>query len=198
MFHTVGALSAPRGISSSTRLKCGAVACEYQWNGIGGTKVRDLIRSPNYPSRPNRMVKLTSKFSMTMKGNNLGVMLEGFVLAPTSGAYTFSTRSDDSSEVWAATQPNTQRNLIKVVELNGCCRKVDGRRSVQWIQARTYYLRAYVKEGGGGEYLYVGMKVNGKEYFPIPISMFAAIGSVQAPPGMTAGTKLKCGAAVCE
>jgi hypothetical protein len=112
---------------------------------------------------------------MTMKGNNLGVMIEGFVRAPVTGVYTFSTKSDDSSEVWVSRTPRTQSGLVKVVELRGCCRKVRGIKKITWQAGQAYYIRAYVKEGGGGEYGQFGMMVQGREWFPIPIKQFVKL-----------------------
>eukprot|EP01049_Picozoa_sp_SAG25_P001220 SAG25_NODE_49_length_18832_cov_5.265841_2_plen_2407_part_00 len=160
----------------SATLRCGGTVCEYAWTGIGGTRVTDLTRNKRYPNSPNTVRRLTSGgFQMQQRGDNLGAMLEGFVMAPTTGTYTFSTRSDDSSEVWAASRPISQSGLVKVVELNGCCRKVNGNRKLTWTAGKLYYIKALVKEGGGGEYLYVGMKVGNKEYYPIPVSMFRSV-----------------------
>jgi hypothetical protein len=195
---TGGPASAP-GMTTGIALRCGAAVCEYQYTGIGGTKVPDLLRSPKFPRHPSKIIKLThGTFSMTMKGNNLGVMMEGFVRAPVTGAYSFSTRSDDSSAVWAAQQPNTQLGLTKVVELNGCCRKVQGKVKLQWVAGQAYYIRAYVKEGGGGEYGQIGMRMGNQEWFPIPITAFVKLGSQTAAKGPSIGVRLKCGAAVCE
>jgi hypothetical protein len=195
---TGGPASAP-GMTTGIALRCGAAVCEYQYTGIGGTKVPDLLRSPKFPRHPSKIIKLThGTFSMTMKGNNLGVMMEGFVRAPVTGAYSFSTRSDDSSAVWAAQQPNTQLGLTKVVELNGCCRKVQGKVKLQWVAGQAYYIRAYVKEGGGGEYGQIGMRMGNQEWFPIPITAFVKLGSQTAAKGPSIGVQLKCGAAVCE
>eukprot|EP01047_Picozoa_sp_COSAG01_P076262 COSAG01_NODE_13335_length_1599_cov_308.847333_1_plen_397_part_10 len=183
-------LAACAGVTHAQPLRCGAAACEYDWTGIGGTRVSDLTNNKRYPNSPNYIRKLTSgRFEMRQKGNNLGAVLEGYVNAPTSGAYTFSTQSDDASEVWAATRPNTQAGLVKVVELTGCCRKINGKKQVRFTKGQAYYIRALVKEGGGGEYLKVGMKVGKKEYFPIPISMFKKMGFKSA---------MRCGAAACE
>ena len=76
---------------------------------------------------------------MQQRGNNLGAVLEGFVMAPTTGTYTFSTRSDDSSEVWAAPKPQLNTGLVKVVELNGCCRKVNGNRKLKWTAGKLHH-----------------------------------------------------------
>jgi hypothetical protein len=183
-------------------LRCGAAVCEYAWTGISGTEVADLTSNSRYPDEPHAITALTSgSFQMRQRGDNLGAMLEGFMVAPTTGAYTFSTRSDDSSEVWAAPQPDSMADLKKVVELSGCCRKVMGSTKLSWIKGMAYYIKALVKEGIGGEYLYVGTKVGGKEYYPIPISMFKMIETCSANvtnKGMGSGCShsLPCG--VCE
>ena len=101
-------------------------------------------------------------------------MIEGFVRAPSSGDYTFFTDSDDGSEVWASSVPNAlDEQMVKVVELVGCCQEVAGTTAVTWTEGQLYYLKAYMKEGGGGDYLKVGFQVpGGSKHMPLPISMF--------------------------
>jgi hypothetical protein len=160
---------------SKSGLKCGAAACEYDWTGIKGTKVRDLTKISRFPDRPNAMLALTDakknkskRFQLVRKGDNLGAMLEGFVVAPDTASYVFIVRSDDSSEVWAAPTPRTMADLKKVVELRGCCRTVYGWGSrLSWNKGEPYYIKALVKEGGGGEYLYVGFRTS-RTYYPSP------------------------------
>ena len=111
---------APPGRTSSVKLKCGAPVCEYQWTGLKGSRVSNLVSSDKYPNHPTKTIALKSgTFSMQMKGDNIGVMMEGFLQAPKTGYYTFSTKSDDSSQVWVATAANTQDKLILAVFLNG-------------------------------------------------------------------------------
>jgi hypothetical protein len=195
----------PRGLTGGTNLKCGAKACEYRYTNIPGTTVDKLVTDPSYPAQPSSTIKMTGGgFDMSAKGDNLGVMMEGYVMAPRTGSYFFSTFSDDSSQVWVGTKPNTQRAVVLAVELKGCCKKVTGKVRVQWRQGQTYYIRAYLKEGQGGEYCRVGMTVAGippypsKVYYPIPLSLFRIPGAFRAPPGMTRGTALRCGAPACE
>jgi hypothetical protein len=188
----------PRGLTGGTNLRCKAKACEYRYMKISGSTVDSLVKAPAYPAHPNSMVSMKGTFSMSAKGDNLGVMMEGFVMAPRTGTYTFSTFSDDSSQVWVGTKPNSQRAVVLAVELKGCCKKVTGTVPVKWAKGQTYYIRAYLKEAGGGEYCRVGMTVAGKEYYPIPLTLFRIPGSFRAPPGMTRGTALRCGAPACE
>jgi|EP01049_Picozoa_sp_SAG25_P014847 hypothetical protein len=70
-------------------------------------------------------------------------MLEGYFLAPATGSYTFRTNSDDASELWVSPVPNSQGNLIKVVELHDChtvCKKnVQGTTKLRLSKGKSYY-----------------------------------------------------------
>jgi hypothetical protein len=57
--------------------------------------------------------------------------------------------------------------MTKVVELDGCCRKVTGTTKVSLEGGKSYYLLGYMKEGSGKDYFTVGMTVDGTEYWPI-------------------------------
>ena len=168
------------GKPAKSSLKCGAVACRYLYFDIGGgNEVWRLTNHAKYPDKPDRTDKLTSgNFEVpTQNKDRMGSMIEGYVKAPGSGKFRFFTSSDDGSEVWVAERPDTQQGLKKAVELKGCCREVAGTIRVQWTAGQTYYIRALVKEGGGGEYLRVGLQRDGgPKRIPIPISMFAKSG----------------------
>ena len=58
---------------------------------------------------------------------------------------------DDASQVWVASEPDIKTGLRMMVEQRGCCREVAGSGRIQWTAGKTYYVKAYVKEGGGGE-----------------------------------------------
>lgn len=44
--------------------------------------------------------------------------------------------------------------MTRMVTLNGCCREQVGR-SVYLVKGSYYFIRALVKEGGGGDYLHL-------------------------------------------
>ena len=112
----------------------------------------DLTRHPKFPSSPDETKALTAgAFEIPSgHGNNYGAMLTGFVKAPVSGEYIFFTDSDDSSEVWVSSKPSSKENLVKMVELRGCCREVKGSVRVAWQAGKLYYIKGLLKEGGGG------------------------------------------------
>merc|ERR1712166_93643 len=88
------------------------------------------------------------------------------------GNYVFLTNSDDSSEVWVGAAADDNKDLTKAVELVGCCRTITGTVQFSFVKGQSYYVKALLKEGGGGDYLEVGMKQGETTYMPIPVSMF--------------------------
>jgi hypothetical protein len=179
-------------------MPCGKAACASYFDNIGRSNdVIALTESSKYKSNtPDSIVALVSGAFETKRNraDQYGAVLEGFVVAPGTGTYTFLTNSDDSSEVWVATKPNQRTGLKKVVELKGCCRQVQGTTQVTFQKGQKYYIRGLVKEGGGGDYLKIGMKHAGKTYMPIPISMFQAPTLSGQPPAPTVTESSLCNA----
>lgn len=138
--------------AGAPRLKCGAAACAYYYTDISGMDVADLTEASKFPDAPDETRSLTGGSFATQSayGTNFGAMIEGYVRAPVTAAYTFFTESDDASEVWVATEPATQSSLVKVVELESCCIEVTGTVQVSWTAGKTYYIKGLLKEGGGG------------------------------------------------
>lgn len=175
-------------------LRCDKAACAHYFHGIPGTQVKDLTSNSKYPASPDKTVGLTSGNFETKSGhgNDYGAMLTGFVKVRKTGEYIFYTDSDDSSEVWVSKTPNSKDNLIKVVELVGCCKEVEGSVRVKWQAGHLYYIQAMVKEGGGGDYLKVGMRIVkggtpdtiGVKYMPIPMKLFAMPANQVQGPGL--------------
>lgn len=163
-------------------LSCGAPACVSFYHQIEGTDVSDLTNSPKFPDAPDEQVALTGELFQlpANSADSYGALMEGFVVAPDSGAYTFITESDNSSEVWVSRSPKVKdSDMVKVVELQGSGKRVDGTVQVKLEKGQAYYVKALFKEGAGGDYLKVGMKASdGSEHFPLPLSML-----YQPPPG---------------
>lgn len=156
--------------TTATGLRCGVLACASYYYDITGTKIANLRGAAKFPDSPDASVPLKELVVPEDTANNYGVLLEAWVRAPTTGEYVFSTYSDDSSEVYIATTPGVimaEDEMTKVVELDGCCRKVTGTTKVTLEAGMSYYLLGYMKEGGGRDYFQIGFTVNGEEYFPL-------------------------------
>ena len=138
----------------TVELRCGGQACIYYFDNINGAAVSDLTSNSNFPNNPTSTVSITSGAFESKHRNleNYGVLMEGFVVAPHTGSYTFSVDSDDASEVWAAKSPNAldmAGDMLKVVEQPGCCAKITGTVSVVWSANQRYYVKALMKEAAG-------------------------------------------------
>jgi hypothetical protein len=138
-------------------LACKAAVCVHQWKGIGGSDLPSILGNSRYPNNPDTVKPMTrGRFEMQQSGDNLATMLEGFMRAPVTGYYTFSTYSVDESEVRIMLKPNVKgkdTELHTVVELRGgCCRLVVGTDNaiypVRLVKGEAYYLTAIVKTGG--------------------------------------------------
>ena len=192
--------------SVAAELACGATACRYWWYNIKGKSVSDLTTQTKYKQfKPDKTEALASgNFEVTSNtGDNLGAMIEGYIKPTTTGNYIFWTNSDDASEVWAASQPNTKNGLQKVVELTGCCQDVKGTKQLYWTAGKLYYIMGLVKEGGGGDHLRVGMQGpvdkngnGGVKQFPIPIAQFAKLPSSKEYNSAKAAAQ--CAGATCS
>ena len=66
------------------------VQTRYFYTGIHGTRVQDLLAAPHYPLRPDLTTPLPlgGAFEFSDMGwNNFGTLLEGFVVAPSTGQH---------------------------------------------------------------------------------------------------------------
>ena len=154
-------------------LPCGAPACARFYTGLGSGNLAALTSSEKFPDHPDEIKAITAGTFQTLPyGTNYGVLLEGFIMAPSTGKYTFMTHSDDSSQVWVGTQPGSTTQLVKVVELTGCCYEAQGSTEVEWVRGSVYYIKGLMKQGSAGNYLKIGMLLAGKRYMPIPMHMF--------------------------
>ena len=160
-------------------LPCTGRICAHVYNGISGTSVASLTSNAKYPNSPDETVVLGQNAGntglrfpefTTSPRDTYGVLIEGYLVPPATAAYTFSTNSDDASEVYIEV---TKGDWTKVVELTGCCTKVRGTVEVNLVAGQPYWLKALLKEGSGGDYIYIGFSYNGIEEDPIPVSYFA-------------------------
>eukprot|EP01047_Picozoa_sp_COSAG01_P022644 COSAG01_NODE_1352_length_10614_cov_13.260010_2_plen_2939_part_01 len=143
-------------------LACGAAVCERQWKRISGSTLLTIWNHPRYPNQPDSIAKLmTTRFETLQRGDDLATVLEGFIRAPTTGYYTFSTYSLGESEVRIMLQPNIKPDRSSEMHVAVQLRSptlpgqtVVGRNMgiapVRLLQGEAYYVMALVKTGGRG------------------------------------------------
>lgn len=157
---------------------------QKRYFGIGGTALSDLFNNANYPNSPSE-VTLQPAFELQPHDviDNYGAELSGIFVAPTTGAYTFYMSSDDMGAVYLSTDENPA-NAAQIAQeptWNGSREFItpsngDGARgtppsnvsaAINLNAGERRYLRADVKEGGGGDNISVYIQLPGE---PAPVN----------------------------
>ena len=147
---------------TSAPLVCAVNGLLYErWENLSGSAVSDLTTSANYPNRPTSSSILFDFELPTNSGDSYGVRLRGQIVAPITGNYTFWIASDDTSELYLSTTPNSaEATRIAYVPSWSNSREFDKfpeqKSAVIALQAgKKYYIEVLMKEWGGGDNLSV-------------------------------------------
>lgn len=144
------------------------VVREY-WLNIPGNAVSDLTSSPNFPDSPDGKTILGSFQSPTDWADSYGERVRGWLVAPTSGNYTFWISSDDNSELWLGTSADPQSAALIASVPGWTPPQVwnlfsnQKSASIALVGGQKYYIEALHKEGGGGDNLAVGWAKPGED-----------------------------------
>jgi PKD repeat protein/glucose/arabinose dehydrogenase len=150
---TVLTLDAPQCIGST-----GSIQRQF-YSGISGSSVADLVNSPNFPDSPTSTNNPTSFQATSNIGSNYGTRFRGYILAPTTGNYTFTAVSDDASVVYLSlnADPRYKREICSVpgftnvAEFNKYPSQVSAPIALQ--AGKYYYVEMLHKEGSGGDHV---------------------------------------------
>jgi hypothetical protein len=153
---------------------------------VSGTTVDLLTSSPNYPDNPRETFYITSFNTRAAYPDDsheqFGGRLYGLFTPPTSGNWIFHLRSDDSSELYLNPTGSGAGGKVLIAAETGCCGQFSKIASPpQALTAgQQYYLEAIYKEGGGGDYCQVAVRLdtdptNPDTLSPIPSSMLSTL-----------------------
>jgi len=145
----------------------GFLSIDY-YLGISGTAVGDLTNSAKYLSgAPDVSFQIPSFSSPANYADNYGARVTGFITPPVEGDYDFFIRSDDASAVFIGPDANPahiDQSTASAFE-TGCCNAFQEPGANQTTQAplhlvggRSYAVLAFLKEGGGGDFLQVAAR----------------------------------------
>lgn len=174
---TVNGIKDPPGniLNGATATFKGPVQLDGQllvrkYEGITGVAVNDLLNSPKYPDQPTSVTYWTAFggsdiFATTGDnlGDNYGLEITGFIVPTTTANYEFYIASDDASSLWLSTD-ETAANASLIAQQPGCCNTFThapgglSSNPIPLEAGKKYYVRAYLKEGGGGDFLSVAWK----------------------------------------
>jgi autotransporter-associated beta strand protein len=135
----------------------GAISREV-WTGVGGLTVAEIpvLNTPNISDT------LTSLEGPTNWNHNYGTRIRGYVIAPTTGSYTFWIASDDHSELWLSTDTlAANKVLIASVGAFTNARQWDAAPSqksapIALVANQRYYIEVLHKQNTGDDHLAVG------------------------------------------
>lgn len=164
---------AGNGVSASATFK-GAVIVPNsllarKYEGITGTAVANLTSDPKYPDGVTS-VSFWPDFGITTfpgtgdtLGDNYGMEVTGFIVPTTTANYEFYIASDDASRLELSTD-DSPANARVISFQNGCCNAythnpgILSSQPIALVANQRYYVRAYVKEGGGGDFLHIAWR----------------------------------------
>jgi len=125
---------------------------------IGNTDIGSLVNSAAYQVNSPTLTAFTTQGSEWPQTNpdlgNYGIRMSGYLIPSETADYTFSDLSDDSSQVFVSTDDNIANARI-VVRQDGCCGVVTANGTMHLVAGQKYAFVAFMKEGGGGDYLHV-------------------------------------------
>lgn len=132
------------------------------YTGISGSSVADLTGNAKFPNAPDVVDTLPSLYS-AYDGDSYGTRLSGYIIAPTTGSYTFYIAGDDGCEFQfnsAGTDPAGATAICSVTGWTNLYEwtKEPGQTSasVSLTAGQLYYYEVLHKEGGGGNHVAVG------------------------------------------
>ena len=136
------------------------------YSGIVGATVANLTNAPAYPNSPTTSTILPNLFESPLnQGDNYGLRLRGYLVAPGTGNYTFWISSDDNSALFLSTddKPANRQSIASVLGWTNSREwtKETNQQSapIALVAGSTYYFEALMKEGGGGDNLAVGWQL---------------------------------------
>ena len=138
------------------------------YTGFGGTAVTDLTGNANYIAGvPNESRLIVGFDTPNGYGDNYGAKVSGFIIPKVTGNYNFFIRSDDASALYLSTDEKPANLSVDPIAFEtGCCKAflepgagdvTSG--TITLTGGKSYYVVALMKEGGGGDYLQVAMKL---------------------------------------
>ncbi|HEY3321323.1 MAG TPA: PA14 domain-containing protein [Planctomycetota bacterium] len=134
------------------------------WNGIGGSRVGDLLKSPKFPAHPDSRSKVTSLAGPNGAGDDYGARFRGYLMPPADGAYTFFIYSDDEGILFLSTD-ETPAKKVKIAECPcvgvGEWEKLPSQKSapIALSKGKKYYFEVLHKEGKVDDFVAVGWQM---------------------------------------
>ena len=139
------------------------------WNGIGDP-LTNLKGSAKYPNSPDTVGYVAGFETPSNAADTYSQRVSGFIVPPTSGAYTFYVATDDSGELYLSTDedPANKALIAHVAGWTGSREWANGTEAANQksapqtlVAGKMYYVEVLHSEGGGGDNLAVAWTLPG-------------------------------------
>lgn len=148
------------GIYTNVPFSSGYIMRQLYLNIGGSTAVSALTGSAKFPNSPDQ-VDFPSSMGWPQRdiADSYGGRFSGLLAPTVSGQYFFAVSSDDASQLFLSSNENPALKTLLTAE-PGCCEAFDAHTAgpINLIAGKRYFIEALMKEGGGGDYLYVAWK----------------------------------------
>ncbi len=146
------------------------------------THVQVLLDNPHYPDSPDVSGFVSPFTSRSIfpddSHESYGASISGFYTPTVSGSYRFFTSSDDASQLFVSSD-TSPANLTMVAEEVGCCAGFlepndanpppQTSEPIALVGGHAYYVQLLYKEGGGGDYGQVAIRLDGSTDPLVPV-----------------------------
>lgn len=151
----------------------------------------------NFPDTPTETSIEAAFVAPSNIAHHYGQVMQGYIVPPISGEYTFWIAADDQAELYLSNNEKEQ-DLVKISQLSSYTnpkqwdRHASQQSSVQKLVAgRAYYIKAIMTEGSGGDHLAVAWQGPGIEQAVIANEFLRIPLDLQNPSVVTNMTWLK-------
>lgn len=132
------------------------------YTNISGSSLHNLIQHSDYPDNPSSQQIIKDKFEAPVNvADNYGQQMHGILKAPATGNFIFWISSDDHGQLFLSTDQNLA-GLRMIAEVPGWSQSREWEKYPQQKsepifleEGKSYYIKALMKEGGGGDHLAV-------------------------------------------
>lgn len=146
--------------TQSTFAACDGTISRSKWNNIWWTAISAIPTS----TEPNETGTYTTIEIPSGAWDNYGIIIEGKICPTETGNYTFHIKSDDNGELRLGTDA-TSTNATRIASVPWWTYTRQWTKyaeqtssTIALVAGQEYYLKAIMKEGGGGDHLAVGWK----------------------------------------
>jgi hypothetical protein len=128
------------------------------WSNVAGRTIATIPVA----TTPTSVGSVYSFQAPSSAGDNYGQRIRGYILAPTTGAYTFWNAGDDVAELWlgSSEEATTKQCIAYTTQLTGGTEwnKFATQKSapINLVAGNLYYVEGLMKENVGGDTLAVG------------------------------------------